>query len=92
MPEQEEEQPSPPQAPAATAGDEQAKRGVEAAAKNEAPPRSLKSDVNRGAGASGETSSTPPLPPATLVISGSSPSAGSTTVTAGLAAALRYGA
>lgn len=95
MPEEEGQKP-PLDAQAAAAGDERATRGVEAAA-NALPTRGgVKSDVNRGGGAGSggggsETSSPAPVAPATLVISGSSPSAGSTTVTAGLAAALRYG-
>ena len=91
MPE-EEGQKSPLNAQAAAAGGARARRGVEAAA-NALPTR--KSDVNRGGGdgacsGAGKTSSLAPVAPATLVISGSSPSAGSTTITAGLAAALRY--
>ena len=100
MPEDEQQQKQQQRpAPADTAaGDEQpAKRAVDEAA---AAKQKKDGDVNRGGGAAltaataavAETS--PPLPavaPATLVISGSSYSAGSTTVTAGLAAALRYG-
>lgn len=97
MPEPVEEQKRPP--PLDTAGDEQqqqhAKRGVEeTAAKKNAPTRKKSSGVNcGGSGRVNETSSplVPVVAPATLVISGASPSAGSTTVTAGLAAALRYG-
>lgn len=96
MPEPVEEQKRPP--PLDKAVDEQqqqhAKRGVdETAAKKNAPTRKKSSDVNcGGSGRVNETSSplVPVIAPATLVISGASPSAGSTTVTAGLAAALRY--
>jgi len=97
MPEPVEEEKRPP--PLDKAVDEQqqqhAKRGVEeTAAKKNAPTRKKSSDVNcGGSGRVNETSSSlvPVVAPATLVISGASPSAGSTTVTAGLAAALRYG-
>ena len=96
MPEPVEEQKRPP--PLDKAVDEQqqqhAKRGVdETAAKKNAPTRKKSSNVNcGGSGRVNETTSplVPVVAPATLVISGASPSAGSTTVTAGLAAALRY--